>query len=195
MARPSVRDKIVDAALQRFHTLGFSACSVQDIVDTAGVPKGSFYNYFKAKELLALEVLRIYGQDCNREILNDKTLPPIERLRGHFEYMAAYFAEFGYDKGCLIANLAAEMSDNTPLLRQAISQSLDKWTAAVAATVPEGQLDGSIVATLDAEKMARFIINSWEGAVVRMKIARCRQPLEDFFAIAFPLLLNRVNAG
>jgi hypothetical protein len=31
--------------------------------------------------------------------------------------------------------------------------------------------------------------------VVRMKIARCRQPLEDFFAIAFPLLLNRVNAG
>jgi TetR/AcrR family transcriptional repressor of nem operon len=195
MARPSVRDKIVDAALQRFHTLGFSACSVQDIVDTAGVPKGSFYNYFKAKELLALEVLRIYGQDCNREILNDKTLPPIERLRGHFEYMAAYFAEFGYDKGCLIANLAAEMSDNTPLLRQAISQSLDKWTAAVAATVQEGQLDGSIVATMDAEKMARFIINSWEGAVVRMKIARCRQPLEDFFAIAFPLLLNRVNAG
>ena len=195
MARPSVRDKIVDAALQRFHTLGFSACSVQDIVDTAGVPKGSFYNYFKAKELLALEVLRIYGQDCNREILNDKTLPPIERLRGHFEYMAAYFAEFGYDKGCLIANLAAEMSDNTPLLRQAISQSLDKWTAAVAATVHEGQLDGSIVATLDVEKMARFIINSWEGAVVRMKIARCRQPLEDFFAIAFPLLLNRVNAG
>ncbi|XBS67997.1 TetR/AcrR family transcriptional regulator [Acerihabitans sp. KWT182] len=76
MAKPSVRDKIVDAALDRFHTLGFSACSVQDIVDTAGVPKGSFYNYFKAKELLALEVLSIYGKDCNRQILSDTGLPP-----------------------------------------------------------------------------------------------------------------------
>ena len=188
MARPSVRDKIVCAALERFHTLGFSACSVQDIVDTAGVPKGSFYNYFKAKELLALEVLSIYGQDCNREILSDKSRPPIDRLRSHFEFMADYYAEFGYDKGCLIANLAAEMSDNTPLLRQAIGQSLEKWTSSVAATLREGQLDGSIVATLDAEKMARFIINSWEGAVVRMKIARCSQPLEDFFAVAFTLL-------
>ncbi|TKI08024.1 TetR/AcrR family transcriptional regulator [Martelella alba] len=188
MARPSVRDKIVCAALERFHTLGFSACSVQDIVDTAGVPKGSFYNYFKAKELLALEVLGIYGHDCKREILSDKRLPPLERLRGHFEFMAAHFAESGYKKGCLIANLAAEMSDNTPLLRQAIDQSLEKWTASVAATLREGQNDGSIVATLDAEKMARFIINSWEGTVVRMKIARCRQPLEDFFAVAFVLL-------
>ncbi len=87
------------------------------------------------------------------------------------------------------------MSDNTPLLRQAIGQSLDKWTSAVAATLREGQLDGSIVAALDAEKMARFLINSWEGAVVRMKIVRCRQPLEDFFAVAFPLLLARPMAS
>jgi len=188
MAKPSVRDKIVDAALERFHTLGFSACSVQDIVDTAGVPKGSFYNYFKAKELLALEVLSIYGQDSNREILDDITLPPIARLRAHFEYMAAYYAEFGYEKGCLIGNLAAEMTDNTPLLRQAIKQSLEKWTAAVTVTLREGQTDGSITTTIDAEKVARFLINSWEGAVVRMKIACCRQPLDDFFAVAFPLL-------
>ncbi len=49
-----VREKIVSAAIDRFHALGFSACGVQEIVDKAGVPKGSFYNYFKTKELLAL---------------------------------------------------------------------------------------------------------------------------------------------
>ena len=62
-----VREKIVDAAVDRFHALGFSACSVQDIVDKAGLPKCTFYNYFKAKELLALEVLEIYGKDCERD--------------------------------------------------------------------------------------------------------------------------------
>ena len=57
MAKLSVRDKIVSAAAERFHALGYNACAVQDIVDAAGVPKGSFDNYFKAKELLAREVL------------------------------------------------------------------------------------------------------------------------------------------
>jgi len=45
---------------------GFSACGVQEIVDKAGVPKGSFYNYFKAKELLAAEVLEIYAKASRR---------------------------------------------------------------------------------------------------------------------------------
>jgi len=40
VARPSLREKIVDAALDRFHAQGFSACSVQDITDAAGAPKG-----------------------------------------------------------------------------------------------------------------------------------------------------------
>ncbi len=62
MARSGVRDKIVSAAADRFHALGFNACGVQEIVDAAGVPKGSFYNYFKAKELLALEVLANSGE-------------------------------------------------------------------------------------------------------------------------------------
>jgi len=58
----STRQKIVSAAFDRFHALGYTACGVQEIVDAAGVPKGSFYNYFKAKELLAVEVLGTYWE-------------------------------------------------------------------------------------------------------------------------------------
>jgi TetR/AcrR family transcriptional repressor of nem operon len=184
----SVRDKIVIAALDRFHALGFNACGVQDIVDAAGVPKGSFYNYFKTKELLALEILDIYGQGSRREMLSDKSVPPVKRLRAHFEFMASRYEGFGFGKGCLIGNLAAEMSENTPLLRKALAQSLQRWTELVAAAIRDGRVDGSIVAGLDAPEVARFLINSWEGAVVRMKIVNSRQPLDDFFSIAFPLL-------
>src|SRR5258708_7334662 len=101
-----VRQKIVDAALDRFHALGFNACGVQEIVDKAGVPKGSFYNYFKAKELLALEVLEIYAEASGREALAESNHPPIERLRTHFETMAARYESFGYSKGCLLGNIA-----------------------------------------------------------------------------------------
>jgi TetR/AcrR family transcriptional regulator, transcriptional repressor for nem operon len=183
-----VRDQIVSAALDRFHALGYSACGVQDIVDKAGVPKGSFYNYFKAKELLALEVVELYAKGSKREMLADASLDPVERLRRHFEFLATRYAGFGYDKGCLLGNLAAEASDGMPLLRKALGESLARWTAAVAAVIKEGQAKGAIASGLHAEELARFLVNSWEGAVVRMKIVNSRQPLDDFFAVAFQLL-------
>ena len=62
-----VREKIVAAALDRFHVLGYTAAGVQEIVDAAGVPKGSFYNYFKAKELLAREVFELYMRGAHVE--------------------------------------------------------------------------------------------------------------------------------
>src|SRR5260370_25194079 len=75
-----------------------------------------------------------------------------------------------------------------PLIRQALAESLARWTELVAATIREGQAVGSVTADLDAERVARFLINSWEGAVVRMKIANSGEPLNDFFSVVFPLL-------
>lgn len=186
-----VRDKIVSAAVDRFHALGFSACGVQEIVDKAGVPKGSFYNYFKAKELLALEVIDVYVKGSKREMLADTRLEPIERLRQHFEFLASRYKGLGYDKGCLLGNLAAETSDNMPLVRKALGQTLARWTDTVAAVIREGIAGGSLSPELDPEELARFLINSWEGAVVRMKIVNSRQPLDDFFSVAFSILMDK----
>lgn len=190
-----VRDKIVDAAVDRFHALGFSACGVQEIVDKAGVPKGSFYNYFKAKELLALEVIEVYARGSKREMLADTKVPPVERLRRHFEFLAARYKGFGYDKGCLLGNLAAETSDNMPLVRKALGQSLARWTDAVATVIREGLADGSVSPEHDPDTLARFLINSWEGAVVRMKVVNARQPLDDFFAAVFPMMTKKPAVG
>jgi TetR/AcrR family transcriptional repressor of nem operon len=188
----TVRDKIVEAALDRFHTLGFNGCGVQDIVDKAGIPKGSFYNYFKAKELLAVEVLKAYADGSRRQMLSDKRFSPVKRLHAHFEFLASRYAGFGYRKGCLIGNIAAEASDSMPIVREALDRGLADWTALVAGVIREGQADGSIETRLEAEEVARFLINSWEGAVIRMKIANSRQPLDDFFSVAFPLFTRSV---
>src|SRR5580704_19490006 len=150
-----VRDQIVNAALDRFHALGYSACGVQDIVDKAGVPKGSFYNYFKAKELLALEVVDLYAKGSKREMLSDAGVAPAERLRRHFEFLASRYAGFGYDRGCLLGNLAAEASDGMPLLRKALGESLARWTTAVAAVIKEGQAQDAIASEINAEELAR----------------------------------------
>ena len=42
--------KIFDAAVQEFSTRRFSEASINQIVKAAGIPRGSFYQYFSGKE-------------------------------------------------------------------------------------------------------------------------------------------------
>ena len=60
MPRASVREQLVNSALEVFHARGFNGSGVQDIVDAAGVPKGSFYNHFESKEALGVQVVHAY---------------------------------------------------------------------------------------------------------------------------------------
>jgi TetR/AcrR family transcriptional repressor of nem operon len=191
MAKPSAREKIVAAAADRFHAVGYHACGVQEIVDAAGVPKGSFYNYFKAKELLAVEVLGIYWKSVAIDMLSDKSIAPVERIRGHFEHIASLYAGYGYGRGCLIGKFVQEISGLTPRIRHDVVTEVVRWGDLLASTIREGQADGSIAAEIDADQIARFLISSWGGAASSMKIAQSRAPLDDYFAVALLVLLHR----
>ncbi|HVR47176.1 MAG TPA: TetR family transcriptional regulator C-terminal domain-containing protein [Candidatus Binatia bacterium] len=190
MAQLSVREKIVAAAAERFHTLGYNACGVQEIVDAAGVPKGSFYNYFKAKELLAREVLDNYWADAGLDVLADKTIAPLERLRRHFRHIAARYKKFGFENGCLVPKFMHEVSDSTPLLRTDLRRQVARWTGLIGEAIREGQADQTISNSLDADTTARFLVESWGGVTGAMKLAASRAPIDDFFSVAFGALLQ-----
>jgi TetR/AcrR family transcriptional repressor of nem operon len=190
MAKLSVREKIVAAAAERFHALGYNACGVQEIVDAAGVPKGSFYNYFKAKELLAREVLNNYWAGAGLDILGDRSIAPLERLRRHFQHIASRYKKFGFENGCLVPKFMHEVSDSTPLLRTDLRRQVARWTALIAEAVREGQADRTISNSVDAETIARFLIESWGGVTGAMKLAASRAPIDDFFSIVFGTLLQ-----
>ena len=161
---------------------------MQEIVDKAGVPKGSFYNYFKSKELLRSRFCRFIPRAPEEKFLPTRALRPCGRLWKHFEAMASRRAKLGYEKGCLLCNLAAESSEDVPLVREAVAEFLVSWTALVAAAIRDGQADGSIGPGLDADQVARFLLNGWQGATVRMKLTNSGQPANDFFKVVFPLL-------
>jgi TetR/AcrR family transcriptional regulator len=63
------KDRIFDAALLEFSTRRFSEASLNQIIKSAGIPKGSFYQYFDNKEDLYLYILEVASKD-NKEILS-----------------------------------------------------------------------------------------------------------------------------
>lgn len=188
MSKLTTREKIVEAATDRFHALGYTACGVQEIVDAANVPKGSFYNHFKAKELLAMEVLDRYWESLRVDMLADKSVPPLARIRSHFEFVASLYADCGYDRGCLLGKFVHELSDETPLIRQDVVTEITRWNDMLADAIREGQADGSITTMMKAEELARFILNGWCGAGASMQILKSNEPLETFFTVTFSIL-------
>ena len=51
------KQRIFDAAIQEFSTCSFSDASINQIIKTAGIPRGSFYQYFNDKEDLYLYMI------------------------------------------------------------------------------------------------------------------------------------------
>lgn len=190
MPRKSVKEQILDAAIDMMHRRGFNATAVQDITTSAGVPKGSFYNHFESKEVLAVEALGIYWQTGLGwlDILNRSDAPPLSLLKAYFRRAARAIRDENYETGCMIGNFAIEMSGSSPLIRERIALALAAWSGAIENCVREAQADGSMRRDLDAKAIGRFLLNSWQGAAMRAKVDRDNTPFIDFETVVFKAL-------
>ena len=190
MAQPNLRDAILSSGLETLHHRGFNATSVQDITEAAGVPKGSFYNHFDSKEALGAAAVDAYAAKMGSlAILLDQSIAPLARLRRHFVALAEA-ARYPYDAGCLLGNFSAELSGQSPLIRERVAAALGAWSKALAGVIDEAQREGALPRDRDPRTLASFIVDSWEGAVLRAKVERDRAPLDAFLAITFSKVLT-----
>ncbi|WP_392966212.1 TetR family transcriptional regulator C-terminal domain-containing protein [Streptomyces sp. LN245] len=182
MPRPSMREQLIEAARDRFHEHGFNGSGIKDITDDAGVPKGSFYNHFESKEAMAVEVMRRYADTRDMAMLEDRSTPPLERIRAHFAYLTADLERFGYARGCLIGNFGAELSTQSVVIRDEVAQRLGRWSTLLALALDEARAAGTLTSTVDSTVLARFLVSAWEGAAMQAKVIG-GAPLDDFFVV------------
>ena len=190
MARPSLREKLASSAVDTLHVHGFTGCSIQDITEAAGVPKGSFFNHFENKEDLAIDALRRYLEAARPDMLFDESVPPLERLKNHFSYLSERLLTLGYGRGCMLGLFAAEVGEDQPKMREELRSIFNTWCGAVESLLREAQAKGEVDPRHDPGQMARFLVNAWEGATIRLKIDRDRGPIDDFMSTAFKALLK-----
>ncbi|MER8072239.1 TetR family transcriptional regulator C-terminal domain-containing protein [Streptomyces sp. NPDC094034] len=183
MPRPSMREQLIEAASDRFHEHGFNGSGIKDITDTAGTPKGSFYNHFDSKESMAVEVMSRYAHGRQMRMLTATATPAVERIRVHFEYLSKDLQQYGYARGCLFGNFGAELSTQSPVIREEVARRLAVWESLLAAALGEAQEAGALASRVDGAVLARFLVDAWEGAALRAKITRSGAPLDDFFTV------------
>ena len=190
MSKPNLRDEILSAGLEALHSRGFNATSVQDITEAAGVPKGSFYNHFSSKEELGAAVVEQYALKTGkrRAILVDRSLEPLKRIQHYFEALIAR-GRYPGAPGCLLGNFAAELSNQSPLIRERVSVAFEDWTQTLAEVIEEAQNAGDVKKDIAAKAIANFLIEAWEGALLRARAAQDRAPLDAFLVMVFARIL------
>jgi TetR/AcrR family transcriptional repressor of nem operon len=148
-ANPETRSRLLEKGGDLVSTLGFNATGVQEITAAAGVPKGSFYNYFESKEAFAVEVLTEYWDSLiatYSPILADHNMTPLARIACYFAGLAEFHGRRGYAVGCLIGNMALEVTPSSEQVRIKLAAIYRQWTASLTECLGEAQAQGELPA-------------------------------------------------
>ena len=191
MPRPNTKEQLIVAGLNALLEKGFNGVGVQEITEQAGVPKGSFYNHFASKEALGAEIVERYGLNSTRRaILLDKTVPPLQRLRTHFETLNASFIKSRFERGCLLGNFSAELANQSPVIRESLVTLFERWTKDLEVAIADAQSEGAVSSDRDAGDIAAFLLDAYEGTLLRARVQRDRAPFDRFMKLAFEQILT-----
>ncbi len=175
---------------------GYNGTGVRDVVAEANAAQGSFTNHFRSKEEFGREVLDRYfahTQGLVREALDDETLKPRDRLRRYLDIITDRLKAEDWSRGCLIGDFSLEVAPQSEVMRERLSQIFLEWRAPFAACIAAAQAEGDIATDFTPEDLAEFLLASWEGAILRMKVDRNRTALDRFKKIAFATVFTNKN--
>lgn len=193
MSKTDTRAVLIDEGLKALLSHGYEGAGIGPILKSAGVPKGSFYHFFTSKEEFASAVLASY---CNNNqkvrtqlLLEDKTRSPLRRLRDYFEYYEKEYGSGDPTCGCLLGNLSQSIAAHSEVLQRELHRSFTAWQGDFRAVLREARDAGELPEYLDPDETAAFLIDAYEGALVRMKAEGSIKPLQRFSTMTLDGLL------
>ena len=198
MARPSLKEKIIASGVGTLHKRGFASAGIREITAEAGVPQGCFTNHFRSKEAFAAVALDRYHEQTQAimdSTLRDYSRRPRERLRAYFDAIAKWLEDSGWRYGCLVGNMSLEVPEHSDLLRRHLMEVCRSLTDSFAETVRAAQAAGEVSSELDADDVATFLLASWEGAMMRMKVERSPEPIHQFKRVLFATMFADKSEG
>lgn len=188
------RERLLAVAMRLFWEKGYQSTSVADILRESETNSGSLYHFFATKQDLLIGVLEQYRDDIEPLLLVpawDGVADPIERV---FALLAGYrrlLVESEYRLGCPIGNIALEIAEPDPAVRQRLVDNFDAWTDAVEACLTES---AAFPAHVDTRSVARFALSTMEGGVMLSRAYQEITPFDDAVA-SFRVYINTLKGA
>lgn len=197
MRRTNKRNELIQVGKRIIAQQGFKAASLNEILTTAGVPKGSFYYYFSSKEDFGLAIVDDFAREYRerlKAILEDSQSSPLTRLRNYFDWKIQEMAVQKCTDGCLIGNLAQELSAQNEIFRDRLSCIFAEWEQYFTRCLQAADAAGEIKCDR-YDDLAKFILSSWEGAILQAKVTKSVVPMQTFVRVLFEQILSKSSSS
>ncbi|WP_316743037.1 TetR/AcrR family transcriptional regulator [Pedobacter antarcticus] len=178
--RPAIYDNqdILEKAQQVFWTQGYTATSLEDILQAMGIGSGSFYNAFKGgKKELFIETIRqrrTAFDDFQKSVSTSEK--PIDLIKDFFRSIASADIRI-HKQGCFIVNTVVEMAGLDAEIESEAINILKDVESFYTSTIKAAQEDGTLKNQTDPILLGRYLINLWNGINVTRRMYADSQEL------------------
>lgn len=165
------QDVVLDRAMQAFWRQGYTATSMQDLVDATGINRASIYATFGDKRALFLASLRMFAASVRLEVLSRlrRGRTPAAAIKALFESFLDQATEGGFNRGCLITNTALELAAHDPEVAEIVAEAQREIEGFLRDRILAGQAAGEIRFELDADTSAKGLLASLIGLMVLVR--------------------------
>ena len=181
-ADSQTKDKLLDAARELMLEKGYTATSVDDVCEAAGLTKGSFFHYFDGKEDLG-RVLAQRFYESMRDL--HETAPfrqkkdPLDRVFGYIDFLVGLSTRPEMIKGCLLGMFSQELSATHPKIRSVCASCFADSAARLAQDLEEAKAKYVPRARWSPKSLAEFLIATVQGAIILAKAKQDPQVMPE----------------
>ncbi|MBI6616696.1 MULTISPECIES: TetR/AcrR family transcriptional regulator [Pseudomonas] len=186
-----VRQGILDVGQRIMAAKGYTAVGLNEILATAGVPKGSFYHYFGSKDAFGEALLESYFETYLDEIdqtLSQPGLTMAQRLLNYFRIWQDTQSFQDCQGKCLAVKLGVEVADLSEAMRAVLKRGTSGIIDRLASGIESGLAEGSLAISGTPHEVAQNLYQLWLGASVMVKITKSVQPFETAMSTTRQLL-------
>ncbi len=177
---PFKRKQLLDQGVSLLMANGYHATGLKTLLDTVQIPKGSFYHYFESKEAFGAEVIAHYIEPFIVQLanhLNNPDLDGLTALQTYFDELITELGQGDFKGGCLLGNLMGEIGNTSDICRASLKQAVIRYRDLLAIGLAKAQVEGTVRQDKSAEQMADLLVDTWQGALLRMKIEQSIAPI------------------
>lgn len=182
------KNEILDAALEVFGELGLQEASVDDVVERAGLSKGTLYWYFKSKDrLIGALMKRFFAQELGkvRKLQQGKGTVR-ERLLRYSREVESVVKRM--PRALTLELYAVAIRQKT--VRKFMGELYVSYCGELAELIREGIDHGEFTKVVDTNQTAAAITGLGEGLILLWALEPNAFPFEKFFEASLRTLLD-----
>jgi len=186
MKKSAVRERILDVASRLFYEQGYNLTGINQIIEEAGIARGSLYNHFDSKTDLLLAYLKEAEDNWFGEMTHflSPIIDPQEKILALFDFRMARQLKLNF-AGCQFIKISSEVPKDDAAVFKAVTHQKDRFRLFILDRLKERNMPNRL---MPMEMLADTLYLLLEGAAVTGAIYKSSDALENARKIAGKLL-------